>query len=167
MTFEKTGELTGTIVSAIGLLTTESYEKAVRETFKDFGIVNHPDRLGQFADILFLILNCYWFNTEWKEDWNGEEPEITDQTLIEEAKSLDERYGGEPQLMENLCECVSLLLNYGVISKDWKTQTFHLNRDFLEEYETALNNEVDYLYTEGQFKTLEGIEEYHSKEVTL
>ena len=158
-------ELPGTIASAIGLLSSEVYEEAVTKIFKDTETSKDRDKLSQLTNILFLVLNCFWFNSEWKEDWDGSEPEITDEILLEEAKRVEDSYGSEMGLSDGFEENIRLLLRYGVLSRDWKTKTYHFDRDFLEEYLSVINDFVYDLYTTGEFSTVEGIQEYHDREL--
>lgn len=158
-------ELPGTIISAIGLLSSEAYEEAATRVFKDRDIVNDRDRLSQLTNILFLVLNCFWLNSEWKEDWDGSEPEITDEILLKEAKSVEKNYGPEMGLTCSLEENIGLLLSYGVLTKDSEKQTYHFDRDFLENYLDIINDIIDELYTTGEFSTPEGIQEYHAREL--
>ena len=146
-------ELVGSLVTGIGLFfDDEDYERAVRETFKSSVLDNDHDKIVQIGNTLFLLLNCYWWETAWNEDWKGDEPEITFQTLNTCGSEIDEAYEGNITQRDKLERNLRWLLDYGVITKDWKTAAYHFNDDFLEDYEKSIRRNVDIAYSSGRFK---------------
>lgn len=132
------GELAGSIITGISLLPSKFYEEALRQVFKDTIVFKDREKLSQVANVLFVLIDEYWYQTDWNLNWNGEEPEVTFQDLLEHSKRLDETYELDGYTTSNLEKNLRWLLDYGVISKDWKTQTYHLDMDFLKDYEDAL-----------------------------